>query len=580
MSTPAPVSPPPVRREATARALLAGSVIGGLLAAGNVYTGLKTGFIDTGGITAALIAFMVFSGARRLGMSTLGVLENNIAQTTAASAAIMGFVVGLAGPVPALAFLNIPTPGWAIAVWGLAAGVLGIAAAVVLRRKLIVDDALPFPTGRATGEVLQTIHAERSTAMRRALLLAATAVVAAAVTWLRDGPPHLIPQTTSIGGAIAGIAVASLTMGISWSPLLACTGAMIGPRAGASFLLGGGIAWAVLAPWLLRAGIVAEADFGALTKWMVWPALGLLVAGSFVPLLLDAGALRRSLRDLRRLARGAAAPSDPRSPAERSSRSTLAFLAVASVLTLLAVGRSVFGVAPASTIVVVVLALLLTNVSARATGETDVGPVGAVGMVTQGAFTGAGVVTSLMTGGVSTGASTQACGLLYALRAGAGVGAAVRPQIAAQLLGAAVGAIVVVPAYLLVVKSYGLGTEALPAAGAQSWKAMAEAVQGGALPAHAALAAALGLGVGAVLAVGARTRIGRFVPSPAAMGMALLVPGSYAVSIFVGAVVVTIVRRVRPELAESAVMTVAAGGMAGESIAGVIVAAATALGAL
>jgi OPT family oligopeptide transporter len=581
MSTTAPASPLPVRREATARALVTGCVIGGLLAAGNVYTGLKTGFVDTGGITAALIAFMVFSGARRLGGSPLGLLENNIVQTTAASAAIMGFVVGLAGPVPALAFFNITMPGWAIAVWGLAAGVLGIAAAVVLRRKLIVDDALPFPTGRATGEVLQTIHAARDTAIRRALFLSATAAVAAAVTWLRDGPAHLIPQATPFGGAIAGTAIASLTMGISWSPLLACTGAMIGPRAGGSFLLGGGIAWVVLAPWLLHAGIVAEVDFGAMTKWIVWPALGLLVAGSFVPLLLDAGALRRSLRDLRRLARGAAAPSDPRSPIERSSRSpALAFLAVASVLTLLVVGRAVFGIAPASTIVVVVLALLLTNVSARATGETDVAPVGAVGMVTQGAFTGAGLVTSLLTGGVSTGTSSQACGMLYSLRTGEGVGASTRPQIAAQLLGAAVGAIVVVPSYLLIVKSYGLRTEALPAAGAQSWKAMAEAVQGGALPAHAGLAAALGLAVGAVLAMAARTRIGRFVPSPAAMGMAMLVPGSYAVSIFIGAVVVTIVRRARPDLAESAVMTVAAGGMAGESIAGVIVAAASALAAL
>lgn len=579
MSTTAPASPLPVRREATARALITGCVIGGLLAAGNVYTGLKTGFVDTGGITAALIAFMVFSGARRLGGSPLGLLENNIVQTTAASAAIMGFVVGLAGPVPALAFFNITMPGWAIAVWGLAAGVLGIAAAVVLRRKLIVDDALPFPTGRATGEVLQTIHAARATAMRRALFLSASAAVAAVITWLRDGPAHLIPQATPFGGAIAGIALASLTMGISWSPLLACTGAMIGPRAASSFLLGGGIAWAVLAPWLLQTGIVAEADFGALTKWMVWPALGLLVAGSFVPLLLDAGALRRSLRDLGRLLRGAAAAGGPRSSGEPRSPA-LAFLAVASVLTLLVVGRTVFGIAPASTILVVVLALLLTNVSARATGETDVAPVGAVGMVTQGAFTGAGLVTSLLTGGVSTGTSSQACGMLYSLRTGANVGASTRPQIAAQLLGAAVGAIVVVPAYLLIVKSYGLRTEALPAAGAQSWKAMAEAVQGGALPAHAALAAALGLAAGGVLALGARTRIGRFLPSPAAMGMAMLVPGSYAVSIFIGAVAVTIVRRARPELAESAVMTVAAGGMAGESIAGVIVAAATALAAL
>ena len=121
-------------------------------------------------------------------------------------------------------------------------------------------------------------------------------------------------------------------------------------------------------------------------------------------------------------------------------------------------------------------------------------PVGAVGMLTQTAFAGAGVVTSLVTGGVSTATSAQACGTLYAFRAGERLGASPRAQVGAQLLGAVLGAVVVVPVYFLVVKSYGIGTEALPAPSAQSWKAMAEAVQGGALPPDTrALAAGVGL---------------------------------------------------------------------------------------
>jgi len=581
MATSDPASPPPVRREATVRALIAGCGIGALFAAGNVYTGLKTGFIDGLAIPAALIAFMLFSGARRLGARSFGVLENNITQTTASSAAIMTFVLGLPGPVPALGWLGAMPPGWAIVTWGLAAGTLGVVAAVVLRRKLIVDDALPFPTGRATGEVLETIHAARATAMRRARLLLGTAAVAVVITWFRDGRPTLIPQMTAFPGTIAGLAVASLTVGISWSPLLASTGGMIGPRAGTSVLLGGGIAWVVCAPLLVKTGIVPEPDFGALTKWLVWPALGLLAAGSFVPLLLDVGSLRRSLRDLGAFVRvGSSAPGKA-APGERPVGSlTLAALFVVGVVTLLLVGHGVFGFGVGVIALVVVIALPLTNVSGRATGETDTAPVGAVGMITQGAFAGAGVVTSLVTGAVSTGASAQASGLLYSFRAGARVGASPRAQVGAQLVGALVGAVVVVPVYFLVVKSYGLGTEALPAASARSWKAMAEAVQGGALPPHAALAAGLSLATGSALVVGARTRVGRFLPSPAAMGMAMLIPASYSVSIFLGAMAILFARRVRPELDESTVMTVAAGGIAGESIAGVIVAALTFLGLL
>ena len=63
------------------------------------------------------------------------------------------------------------------------------------------------------------------------------------------------------------------------------------------------------------------------------------------------------------------------------------------------------------------------------------------------------------------------------------------------------------------------------------------------------------------------------------MGMAMLIPASPRRDL-IGAMALMIARRLRPGLTESAVLTVAAGGMAGESIAGVIVALLTAIGAL
>ena len=529
---------------------------------------------------------MIFSSVRNLARRRYGPLENNITQTTAASAAIMSFVVGLPGPVAALDMMGMVPPGWAMAVWGAAAGLLGIAAAIVLRRKLIVDDALPFPTGRATAELIETIHSGREAAVRRAWLLAGAAAVAMAITWFREGFPKLIPQATAFGGTIAGVAVASLTLGMSWSPLLASVGAMIGPRGGVSVLLGGAIAWGVLAPRLLNAGIVREAAFGPFTAWLAWPALGLLAAGSFLPLLLDPGALRRSLRDLGALARGRAAGPPNAGAAAGADRPVgsrlLGSLFLVSVVTLVLAGRIVFGISPAVTLIAVVLALVLTNVSARATGETDVAPIGPVGMLTQLAFAGAGAVGSMVTGWASSGASAQAVQTLYAFRTGERVGASTRAQVGAQLLGCLLGAAVVVPVYFLLVKSYGIGTEALPAGAAQSWKAMAEAVRGGtaAFPPYAALAGGVGIATGVILTLCARTRIGRFVPSPAAIGMGMLVPGSYSLAIFVGAMAVMVARRVRPGLNESVVLTVAAGGMAGESLMGVVAAALMAAGAL
>jgi uncharacterized oligopeptide transporter (OPT) family protein len=205
-----------------------------------------------------------------------------------------------------------------------------------------------------------------------------------------------------------------------------------------------------------------------------------------------------------------------------------------------------------------------------------------VGQLTQVVYAGAGPLTSLLNGSAAIGASTGASQLLYSFRTGHRLGASPRAQVGAHLLGAILGAAVVVPVYFLLVRTYGIGTATLPATSAQSFKAVAEAVAGNAaaLPRYGPLAGAIGLGVGVVLAGLARTHVGRFLPSPAAMGMAMLMPASYAVAIFAGAVVVTIARRLRPGLDDSDVMTLAAGGMAGESLMGVLVAALSAAGVL
>jgi len=119
-------------------------------------------------------------------------------------------------------------PGWALVLWGIALGMVGVVMGVVLRRKLIIAENLPFPTGAATAEVIETISSSRQTAMYRARLLIATAAAAMIFAWFRDGRPSLIPQSTAFGGAVLGVSLASLTVGVSWSPLLASTGMLIG----------------------------------------------------------------------------------------------------------------------------------------------------------------------------------------------------------------------------------------------------------------------------------------------------------------------------------------------------------------
>jgi len=579
-SPPEPIttSPAPLKLEATARALITGGAIGLVLAAGNVYTALKVSIIDGGSITAALLSFSLFASFRRLGRTPSGALENNITHTVASSAAVMSFVTGVVGPFPALTLMGTTFPAWAIVFWGAALGTLGIFVGTLLRRRLIVEEKLPFPTGQATGELIETIYGAHHTAIRRTRLLVAAAVLSAAVTWFRDARPALIPQATMLPGVLAGVSLATLTVGVSWSPLMLSTGAMLGVRMSASMLLGGVLARLVLAPWLVNTGTLHDAEFGSLNSWMIWPSLGLLIAGSFVPLMLEGGAVRRSLRDLASLVRGAG-----RRPNDGSlSVRMWAPLVLASLLILFVVGGWFLGMPPSATAIAVVLSLFLANISARATGETDWTPAGAVGTVAVVALAGRGTANSVLGGSIVLGTSSQVGPTLWAFRAGHHLGASPRAQVGAQLLGVLLGAVVVVPVYYLVVGSYGLATEKIPAVAALSFKATAEAVRGGlgALPPHASSALLVGVGVGTLLTVLGRGKRGGWWPSPTAMGVAMMMPFSTSFAIALGAILVLGVRRGLPAFDEPSTVATAAGGIAGESVIGVIIAALLAAGAL
>ncbi|HEX7488318.1 MAG TPA: OPT/YSL family transporter, partial [Anaeromyxobacteraceae bacterium] len=136
-SEPTGIEDSPAPPELTARALAVGLGIGALLALGNVYMGLKTGWWDSGSITASLIAFALLSVWSRAGGRRASARETNLAQTTAVAVGAAPAAAGLLGAIPALSLLGRDTPGWIAGSWGLAVGALGVLLALALRRRLI-----------------------------------------------------------------------------------------------------------------------------------------------------------------------------------------------------------------------------------------------------------------------------------------------------------------------------------------------------------------------------------------------------------------------------------------------------------
>ena len=63
-----------------------------------------------------------------------------------------------------------------------------------------------------------------------------------------------------------------------------------------------------------------------------------------------------------------------------------------------------------------------------------------------------------------------------------------------------------------------------------------------------------------------------YLPSPSGLGIAMVIPGSNAVAMFLGAAMAELMRRKRPEAAERLVVPVSSGLIAGESLMGIVIA--------
>jgi uncharacterized oligopeptide transporter (OPT) family protein len=566
--TPSAAARPP---ELTLRALFAGCVLGAALAAANVYTALKTGYIDGGSITASVLSFAAFRVLAR----PASTLETNLIQTVASSAAVMSFVAGVAGPTAALARAGYSLTGGALVTWTLALAAIGIAIGVGLRARLIATEALPFPTGTATAEVIAAMGNASGDALTRARWLLITAALGAAVAWFRDGPSALLPQTIAIAGTVSGVAASALSLGISVSPLLVATGLLSGLRAGTSMLLGGMLAWLVVLPRLIASDVVPSAEHGQALTWLLWPAVALVLSSSLTALLLQWRTLAGGFADVGVVILRRNQPANDTPAAIGGGLRGLLALVMVSATLIVVIAYQVLGIAPLRTLFALALSAALAVVCARGAGETDIAPAGDMGGLMQLLF-GSPLqrASSLACGGIATAQATQTAQMLWAFKAGHKLGANPRHQVLAQLLGAIVGALVVVPTYDVVARAYGIGSERLPAVSVLSWEATATAVQGGlaGLPRHAAEAAMIAFVFGSLLTLLGRTRLAPYLPSSVALGIGFLMPLSMTASLFIGALLLTLMAAVWPDWTRDHIESVAGGAIAGESLAAVVLA--------
>ncbi|HEU4537325.1 MAG TPA: OPT family oligopeptide transporter [Polyangiaceae bacterium] len=576
----------PGQRQFTARAVLVGMLIGVVMCLSNLYVFFKTGWSIGVTITASIMAFAAFRAlaSLRLTGAPLSALENNVLTTVASGA---GYMTG-GGNMAALGALLMATgvrpPALALVAWFALIAALGVFVAIPIKRQLINQEGVAFPTGTATAATIRTLHAgKEGTRQSRALLLAAGA--AALLTWLRDAKaawmPFNVPGALALPFTVAGRRAADWTLALKTEVVLVGVGALMSFRATWSVLLGGLFTYGVLAPRLVERGLVAQVTYKAIVNWTVWPGAAMLVAAGLTSFALDWRSIARSFAGLGRLVRRRGG-ADEGEPIERVECPAWWFPAGFALLSpfIIALMVWLFHIPLWAALFALPLAVVFGFIAARVTGETDVTPTKALGPVTQlifGGLTPGNLTGNIMAANVTGGVGLHAADLLTTLKTGWLLGGEPRAQFRGQLVGVLVGAGAIVPALNLLIPDPSLlGSDQWPAPSCVVWEGVSRAFANGlgALDPTALNAIYVGLALGVALALAERyapPSVKPFVPSPSALGLSMVIPGSNAIAIFTGGLAAELARRARPGFATQFTVPIASGFIAGESLMGVLV---------
>ena len=606
-------------RQLTVRAAITGMTLGAILSASNLYIGLKIGWSFGMGITSAVLGFSIFAALRAVfpKMAPLSMLENNTSQTAASAAAYMSSA-GLVSSIPALTMLQhegvITLPaltGVRLMVWLLGISLLGVVVAVPLKRSMINAEQLKFPNGVACAETIRSMHGEGEESLQKARSLLYAGLGAATLKFVFDcklGVLRKLPEVLALPGRLRGQPMSAWSIGANTSLLLYAAGAIIGLKVASSLAVSALVTYTMIGPWLVdhdvlriaTPAIASDAQawkaFSAAaeavhaipvkspeavhamlrSKFTVWPGTSLMVSASLVAFAFRFRTIGRAFSGISRAFGGGTRSIDPLAHVEVPTRWFVVGLAACTVGCVW-MQRAWFDVGVVAGLVSVAMAFVLSVVAARATGETGVTPIGAMGKITQllfGVMVPGNAAANLMTATVTAGSTCHSADLLMEVKTGYLLGASPRKQFWAQFLGVLAGAVVCVPIYELIAKPEKLGNE-LAAPAAVAWASVAKLLKDGVqnLPRFALHAIVLAAVVGAVLSAIdelAPKRFKAFVPSATGLGIAMVIDANDSLAMFLGALFAYLLSRARKDVADRHLVSVASGAIADEGLMGIV----------
>jgi len=584
---------PPVA-EFTFKAIAAGVILGIVFGAANAYLGLKVGLTVSAAIPAAVMAVAVFTVLDRARGTRSTILEANLAQTV--GSASTSLASGTIFTIPALFMWGMAPPYFQIVVLSLLGAVLGIAAMVPLRRLLIVEahQELPYPEGTACAEVLRATAAGTTASawIFRGMAVGAVVKLLISLLFLMPGSVHAVLPV-----------LPKAEVALELAPALIGVGFILGYRSSGVLVAGSIVSALVLTPLIAYAGdglggpLAPEAGkrVAEMTASEIWAryvryigagavaAAGIITVAKALPTMVSAfAAVAKGMR--RREATEGDVPAT-----ERDLPGGFVVAAILAVVLIAALVPGVFagGMGPLARAIagvgVGVFGLMFVTVAARIVGIVGVSsqPTSGMALITligiaavfaAMGWTDANARAAVLTvGTIVAVAASKAGDISQSLKAGWLVGATPVHQQVGQLIGAAFACWAVAATVLLLGQVYTFGSVDVPAPQATLMKTIVEGVLAGALPWGLVLSGS-GLAVSAWL-----TGI-----SPLAFAIGVYLPLATMAAIWVGGLVRAITERrygvVQGGTSDPGILA-ASGLVAGEGLAGVLVAGLVAAGA-
>ncbi len=457
-------------REITPRAIILGIMVGMVMGVANVYLGLFAGLTVSASIPAAVISMGILRGVLKNGT----ILENNTVQTIASAGESLA--AGIIFTMPALVIVGVWTDFdfWTVTLVSITGGLLGVLFMIPLRKPMIVDDEeLIYPEGVACAKVL-TAGQEGGAGMR---MIFSALGVGALLKFLADG--YAVLSGSLKLHITAG--KAHFFTGMTAAPALVGVGYIVGINIAALVFVGGAIAWLIGGPLMTMTGYdgidLADPGLqGTLKTNMRYLGVGAMVVGGLWSIIMIRNGIAQGIRET---VGGYRASMKSGAPIHRTqqdmSRSWILLLVAATMLITLGLYYDLtdsFGVSVLATVLMTLCSFFFVAVAAYIVGlvGSSNSPVSGMticsvlltsGFIFLFGFEGEiAIIATLGVAGVVCCATCTSGDVCQDLKTGSLVGATPYRQQWVEVIGVVTASFVMWGALTLLHTGQGIGTDA------------------------------------------------------------------------------------------------------------------------